>query len=318
MSNPSDNNLTRQKLQQLLSAVGSRADGHVEKSDATEYNFKEPRYFNDEQLKQLAGFAERFAVKIAEKFQSFFNAEFEVTAAEISQHFAGIFLGNEELGQNKRHLVFSNKQNSSCGIVTITYETATAWLTLLLGDSESYSDESSELSELEKSLLYDIVSIFIRSARATENYLDFQLAKELINGPVSLDMEPADELFNITFDIKKKESESCCKATIVIRCKMLDKGAGKTDEFENKLKGEEIKKTITEHLSRISVPVTVQLGSAELTFEDIMTLQVDDVVLTGLKIDQTAQMYLEGNKIFDGKLAKVNERKAFVVTSPVV
>ena len=55
------NNLSKEKIQQLLAAVGAMPKEDTEKIEATEYNWLEPHYFNDAQLEMIEKFTQKVA-----------------------------------------------------------------------------------------------------------------------------------------------------------------------------------------------------------------------------------------------------------------
>jgi len=314
MTDSSSNILTRENILHLLRKIGSERQQSDENISAAEYNFRQPHYFDSEQLSGLSDFAGRFAAVLVETFSRFFNSPFEAKSASVSQHYAGIFSRNAADNADRYSLLFKDKHGNWAGTVSVPRQTAAEWLIMLLGESENQSDSPQILSHLEQSLLSDIICLFIRSLSLADSRCDFQPVQQLIDGPAGLDTEPADELCEITLEIKKPDSTDFKQAFFIIRSSLLAQVIGKTTQIRAELKPQETKKLITEHLNEIPVPVSVRLGLAYLTIEQIMSLQVDDCLLLNKKIDQPAELVLKGKKIFEGTLARSENKKAFVVT----
>jgi flagellar motor switch protein FliM len=316
MSNSPDI-LTRETIQQLLRSIGTKS-GQVENIPSSDYNFRQPHYFNSKQLNSLVEAAAKLSGNIAEKFASFFNTPFDVRPVSVSQHYAGILFRQADSKADVCNLIFKDKQNKSCGIVTIPRQAAALWLSILLGESENPAGSSVALSQFEQSLLFDMTAIFVRAFAVVDNRCDFQPAGKPADGPAHLELPSAEELCKITFELKKSGSEDFKQVDIVISSQYLAPLAGKITSAKPDAKPQDNKKIITEHLNDITIPVTICLGSAHLNFEQIMTLQPDDVILLDKKINRPAELVLLGKKIFEGKLAKVAAKKAFVVTSTAV
>ena len=67
MSNEPANSLSREKIQQLLAAVGSGPKEDTTQMEAADYDWQQPHYFSSEQLKRLDDLAKEAAKEIAEK-----------------------------------------------------------------------------------------------------------------------------------------------------------------------------------------------------------------------------------------------------------
>lgn len=320
MSYSAIDSLTKEKIQQLLSAVGSRPAEDSEQTEAVEYDWRQPRYFNAEQLSKLDEFTKKTAAVIAEKFGSIYNDKFTVTISSTTQHFASQIMGQNEEGGEKDfyYLTFGPEAKPPCGVVGIARQTALAWVTQLLGDSEPEQDPNRGLSQLEESLLLDTSSVFVKALFEGHKSCDFQPGKRVIQGQVPLKLEATRQLCKITFEIKKDPSESGDLAHVLICCDRLNAVAEKSDQADSSLAANDVSQRIVNHLQQISVPVTVHLGSAMLTFEEIMTLQVNDVILLSKKVDEGAELVMQGQRLLQGQLARSNGNKALVITEGVV
>ncbi len=101
MSGRVTNSLSREKIQQLLKAVGSEPTEDITQVEAAEYNWHEPHYFNSEQLEKLDNFAQTAANAVAEKFSKFCRSELNVTIESTTQHFADEFLNQSSDSEQK-------------------------------------------------------------------------------------------------------------------------------------------------------------------------------------------------------------------------
>ena len=82
------NNLSKEKIHQLLIAVGSGPLEDTTGIKATEYNWNKPHYFDRKQLNRLDDFTKRVTRSMSVKFVDFFHSEFDVNVVSIEQHFA--------------------------------------------------------------------------------------------------------------------------------------------------------------------------------------------------------------------------------------
>jgi flagellar motor switch/type III secretory pathway protein FliN len=98
----------------------------------------------------------------------------------------------------------------------------------------------------------------------------------------------------------------------------MDMVTGKTDRAEKDSAAKDVSQIITNHLQKISVPVTIQLGVTMLNFEQMITLQADNVIVLDKKVQEDADLVVQGRKLMQGRLARVNGNKALVITDGVV
>ncbi len=82
------NNLSNEKIHQLLIAVGSGPMEDTTGIKATEYNWNQPHYFDRRQLNRLDEFTKKVARAMAIKFVDFCHSEFDVSVVSTIQHFA--------------------------------------------------------------------------------------------------------------------------------------------------------------------------------------------------------------------------------------
>ncbi len=333
--------LSREKIQQLLAAVGSQVSEDTTQIEAVEYNWRQPRYFDSGQLKKLDDFTKKAAATIAEKFAALCHSDFDVIITSTTQHFAAELLEqNLEDMQNDYYLTFGADRERPYGLVGIAPRTATTWARQLLGDTESEKDSDGNLSQLEESLLLDFASAIVRafaesgplSTAVVRN--DFQTAKGIVRGQPRLlltGVEGMEELCKISFSVEKAGSEEAGttapakagaengpEAYLLIPCGrlelLIDAGRGKRPGATNAFSAEDVSKVILEHLQEMSVSVTAQLASTVLTFEEIMGLGVDDILLLDKRIDEPVELIVEGRTVFRGRPAKSAGKYAVVIT----
>lgn len=307
MSGGATNSLSKEKIQQLLMAVGSEPTEDITQVEAAEYNWHEPHYFNSKQLEKLDNFAQTAATAVAEKVSKFCRSELNVTIASTTQHFADEFLNQSSDSEQKDYyLSFGANQEQKCGLIGIPEQAALNWARQLLGDSDSESekDPGRDLSQLEESLLLDLVSAIVEVFSGLDESFDFHSAKSIVKGQWPLGMEDTEELCKISFDVKKADSEKSSEIYFLILCSELEPVAGKTEQGSADFSAENVSKMIIEHLQEIPVLITGQLASAVFTFEEIMNLQADDILLLDKRVDQPVELIVDGRTVYYGRPAK--------------
>lgn len=318
MSNTRNNNLSRNKIQQILAALGS---GPIMEDttqiEATDYNWHKPHCFTRSQLHMLDDLTKKTAKTIAQKFATLCHGEFTATIVSTTQHFANELLDQAlENKQDDYYLAFGTDEEHPCGLIGIPLKTAFIWATQLLGDTKSKEDSRTDLSQLEESLLLDISSAAVEALSSSHSDCDFQPAKNIVRRLLPLELKGTEEFCKITFNVKKSDSEDT-EAYLLILCDDLEPVVGKNAQAVDEFSAEDISKAILNHLEQMLVSVNAQLASTVLSFDEIMSLQVGDILLLDKAIDKPIEVMVNDQMAFRGRPAKSSGRSAVVITERI-
>ncbi len=310
-------NLSKEKIQQLLSALGSGQQEDTSGIETSEYNWNRPRYFDRRQLNRLDAFAKRVARGISIKLIDYFQNEFNVKVISITQHFAAeLFSQIIDSEQNDYYLAFGSDQENYCGLISIPAYTACLWAMQLLGDSESEAEDlDRDLSHLEESLVWDLLTGLIKAF--TQDYLDFQPDKNVVKRLFPLELRGSEELCKITFNIKQDEQEKDVEAYILILSSQLIPIVGKSEQVDSGFSAEEISKAILANMQQMPLYITAQLSSVMLSLKEIMSIEVGDVLLLDKKVNEPIEIVTGGRTILLGRPAKLAGKYAVVITELV-
>jgi flagellar motor switch protein FliM len=316
MSTQLPDNLSRDKIGQLLSAVGSKPAQDTVEVQVTDLDWHRPRCFTDNQLETLNSLAKQIADAIADKFIYFFQSNFDVTISSTRLYFAGE-LTNELLAgaKNSYYLAFGPDQEHMCGFLGIPQQTTSSWLTLLLGDSGSEKDSTNELSQLEESLLLDLAIAVIKAiANTMKGSQNLQPAKTLAKAQLPVELQGIEEICKIDLIFKKADNESSSEAYFIVPCSLLSPIVGKKSRAGSNLSAADTSKAILAHLQQVPVSVTVRLTHTMVSFEEIMSLRPCDVLLLNKHIEEPIELIVEDQTIFRGRPAQYAGKKAVVIT----
>jgi flagellar motor switch protein FliM len=321
------NNPGRAKIQQLLAAIGSRQQDDSNKIEAPDYDWHQPHFFSSQQLKDLAGFCQKCAAVVAQKFGALCRQNFDVTVSSLSEHFAGQFLGQQSgAGQSQNptnyYLPFGPAQpregkpaaEESCGFISIPPQAALIWTTQLLGDTDSKENTVRPLSELESSLLFDICTLIVQAlAEASEGKVGFRVAADNMCSRLPLELNGEEEFCKITLQVKKLGGSSGSECHILVLCEKLVPLFGDT-QAAAKLSAKDITQAIQSHIETIAVPLTARLASVPVTVEQLMSIAPGDILVLDKKIDDPGGLIVAGKMVCRGRLAKSAGNYAIVVT----
>ena len=308
------NNLSKEKIHQLLIAVGSGPLEDTTGIKATEFNWNKPHYFDRKQLNRLDDFTKRVARSMSIKFVDFCHSEFDVNVVSTEQHFAAELVNQAmESGQNDYYLAFGNDQDHPCGLISIPTHTAFIWATQLLGDPESEVEDSGrDLSQLEESLLLDLLSALIE-AFSQKNW-DFQPGKNIARRLFPIELKGTEELCKISLDVKKAGHEKGTEAYILILCSKLESVVGKSEQEAGNYSADDISKAILGHMQKMPIYITAQLASTVLTLKEIMSLEVGDILLLDKKVNEPIELITSGKTALLGRPARLAGKNAVVIT----
>jgi len=315
MSSRATNKLSREKINRLLAAVGSKPAEDTTQVNATEYNWRQPHYFDRNQLDKLDDFTKNLAIVMAEKFTEFCQSKLDVTVVSTTQHFAAELLDQaSETGQNDYYLAFGTDREHPCGLIIIPAKTAFIWATKLLGDTESKEDSKADLSRLEESLLLDIASVIVKVFSGVYGESDFQPAQSIVKRLWPLELKGTEELCKITLAVKESQRDSSSEAHIIILCSTLEPVVGKAEQAVGRFSAEDVSKAILGRLQQMSVSITARLASTAFSLEEIMSLEVDDILLLDKGIDEPVELIVNGRTVLHGRPAKSAGKYAVVIT----
>ena len=315
MSSAPANDLNREKIQQLLAAVGSGPKEDTSQIEATDYDWRQPHYFSNEQLERLEDLTKETTEEMAEKFAKFCNNDFDVTVVSTTEHFVAELRSRALEDKRTYNLPFGSDRSHPYGLVGMPAQTAFIWATQLLGDSEPEEDSERDLSQLEESLLLDIASALLEAFSSPCETADFQPDTRIIKKPFPLELQDTEALCRITFQVKKTDQENGSEFYILALCDKLETMLGKTEQALRKTSAEDTSKAILDHIQQISVSVTARLASTVITFEELMNLRPNDIFLLDKRIDEPIDLIVDDRPVCHGWPAKSDGRHAIVITA---
>jgi len=310
--------LSRERMNKLLKSVRAKSKQDEALMEAAEYNWHEPHYFSRTQLLKLDDFVKRLTIALARKFSGFCRSEFEVASTSTTQHFAGEFVGPACQGAAKDYyLPFGADPEHLCGLLGLSEETAIVWARQLLGDAESDKGSGKNLSQLEESLLLDLTSALVEVFGHACGGVEFHPAGSIVKSLWPLELTAIEELCKISFTVKKTGSQDASSAYFLTTCEALKSVVGPGAQTSAPFSANEISRAILNHLQTMPVTVTAQLASTMLTFGEVMNLRVDDILLLDKKVDDLAELIIDGRTVCRGWPVKAAGKYALTIAPAI-
>jgi len=164
--------------------------------------------------------------------------------------------------------------------------------------------------------LLDIASLFVEALCESYDGYDFHAIGDIVTGQLPLDLESAKDLCKVTFNTKQAGPQAPAQAYLLMPCdKLLPVAKAPAKTTEN-LSAEDVSKAIIGHLHRMRVSLTTQLGSGTLTFAELMSLSINDILMLDAPVSEPVKLIVQGLELFKGQLAKSAGKYAVVIAEP--
>ena len=309
-------NLSGSRIQQLLRAVGSVSMPAESVPEVTVHDWRDPHYFNEDQNNRLAAVMTQVAALLSDRFAHFYQSEFDVKVASITQHFADWLLNQAELDQGFS-LSFGAEPGTPSGFLAVATQTALGWATRLLGDAQVGEDSERSISSLEESLLTDLLTAVTQAfLGALGEPQSLRPLDQLTKGAPIMPCDPTTELCRLVFLVTESDAEADANAQIqfILPAHTLAPLVGKTIAAPVKMTREQLTRLLTEHVYDVPVTVTARLAATQISFEDVLDLATDDVLLTNKPIHEPVDLIVADRVLFRGSPAQSEARYAVLVT----
>jgi flagellar motor switch/type III secretory pathway protein FliN len=161
----------------------------------------------------------------------------------------------------------------------------------------------------------DLGSNIIKAFSDAHGTFNLQSAEEFVMAQIPLRLEKGQELCKINFDVKKDGSESPSQAYFLTHCNQLLSVTGEKKVINTNIPDEIVKKAMLNHVLEMNVIGTAQLASTIFAFEDIMSLQENDILLLNQPLSEPISMIVKGKTIMHGRLARCESTKSIFITN---
>lgn len=312
MTSLADNNLTKEKIQQLLAAIGVKPDkDSMQNIEVSEYNWHQSHYFDRDQMQKINNFARQASQNIAKNFNRLYHCDFDVIVVSTTQHFASEFITSDNTRKNYM-LAFGSPEHTF-GLIDMPPQTAILWSTQLLGDTASDQNVEKDLSQLEQSLLFDIASTAIEALSDSFNNQNLKPVGEIVRGHTPVEIDSLQEICKIALSVKKSNSEKTSEACFWVFCDKLHTIASQKTQNEN-ISPQVISKAMLNYVQSVQIPITIKFADGKFNFQQIMTLQAGDILMLDKNISEPSDLIINDRTLLRGRPAKSGNKFAMVIT----
>ena len=316
--------LSQDEIDQLLSAISS---GDVQAEDYTQqteqkkvkiYDFKRPDKFSKDQIRTVQMMHETFARLTTTALSAKLRALVEVHVTSVDQLTYEEFIRSIP---NPTTLALINMDPlKGSSILEVDPAITFTIIDRLFGGAGEHYKISRELSDIERSVIEAVVVHILANLRESwSNVIDLRprLGAIETNPQFAQIVPPNEMVMLITLETKIAESEGMmnfCIPYITIEPIIQKLSAQYWFSSIRKGESEANKKVIQGRLEQVFVGISVEIGSVDLNFSDVMALKDGDVVkLTNTTVRDEFVLKVGGRPKFSCRPGRVGSHLAVQV-----
>lgn len=308
--------LSQSQIDALLNAVRSgeknldQEPEEANKKSYRKYDFKSPRKFTKDRIKMLSGIFENYTRVINSRMNTLFHTTCDVMVESVEEQryyeFSNALTDGDVLALVDAKVKDKTEEvpalihlSTSLGLCMMDRMMGgEGHMDLVPGGDYTYTDLELRLYE---NIITDLVSVM---GVSWENYIaiDFQYSRTEVN-PTLVQLIGLDEIVVIV-DMKVQMGESSGRLSVVLPGMMLTNIFGEInrDNPVRKISGEDNSEEIFNQLRDSSLDIVAELGSTEMTLNDIYHLNVGDVIDLGQPKDSPVFLEIGGYNWFTGRM----------------
>ena len=319
--------LTQAQIDEMLRSVAEGSEPIVTKQEEAkikENAFRAPKKFTKEQIKVLESIFENYARLLSSYLTGMLRLYCRVSLVNIEEQRYNEFnnalpdyvmmgmvdlgIKNDEIGETDVIIQVSN---------AVTY----TMIDRLLGGKGEYSDTSRDFTEIEITIMTDIMKSFaslLKEPWLTHIDLEPRLIGIETNSRVVQTIGHEDTVIIVALEVEINNTKSIVSVCIPainldeIMSKFISRYTGskrKTDERRET----ERRDSIMFGISTTDLEVKAVLGTINLDLYEVLTLQVNDVIPLNKKISENILVRVGNRDWCDGKLGTYNGKKAIMI-----
>ncbi len=319
--------LTQAQIDEMLKNVAMGAEPVVTKSEEAtvkEYDFRAPKKFTKEQIKMLESIFENYARLLSSYLTGKLRLYSRVTLVNIEEQRYNEFnnalpdyviMGMVDLG-------VKNDEISETDVIVQVSNTMTyTMIDRLLGGKGEYSDITRDFTEIEITIMTDIMSSLadlLKEPWMTHIDLEPRLIGIETNSRVVQTIGHEDTVIIVALEVEINSQKSIVSVCIPainldeIMSKFIPRYSGnrrKTDANRE----QERRDSILTGISTTDLTIKAVLGEINLDMYEVLTLQVNDVIPLDKKISENITVKIGERAWCDGKLGTYNNKKAIMI-----
>lgn len=321
--------LSQAEIDALLSALSSgevdadkikREEGDLRKH-ARLYDFKRQNKFSKEHIRTLSMIHENFSRILSTLLSAHLRMVVQIEVASVEQLTYDEFI--RSVPSPTIITIFSIAPLMGNCIFEVNLDIASAIIDRMLGGPGRVSRMRRDLTEIERALIGTIIARTLDSFReAWQNVVKFTPRQESMemNPRFIQIVPPTDVVVLITFEAKFGESAgpvSICIPYVVLEPVINKISSQMMFQLAKQEQSVEHADNLRVKVEQAKVPMSVVLGSSEVSVGELLRLGVGDVVPLTTLVDEDLRVYVGERLKFRGRPGTVRQKLAVQVTRVV-
>lgn len=319
--------LTQAQIDEMLKSVAMGAEPVVTKTEEAsvkEYDFRAPKKFTKEQIKVLESIFENYARLLSSYLTGKLRLYSRVSLINIEEQRYSEFnnalpdyviMGMVDLG------IKNDEISETDVIIQVSNAITYTMIDRLLGGKGEYSDISRDFTEIEITIMSDIIRSFADMLKEPwQAHIDLEPRMIGIetNSRVVQTIGHEDTVIIVALEVEINNQKSIVSVCIPainldeIMSKFIPRYTSqrrKTDAVRE----QERRDSIMGGISTTDLVIKAVLGEINLDMYEVLTLQVNDVIPLGKKISENIIVKVGERPWCDGKLGTYNNKKAIMI-----
>jgi flagellar motor switch protein FliM len=293
----------------------SRESAAAPLGDATVYNFRRPDRVSKEQIRSLHFLHDRFARNVATSLSAFLRAATDVTIVSVEQFTYSEFLMS--LPDPTAFYAIALPPQDGMGALELNPSVAFAMIDRMLGGSGRSAALSRALTEIEQHVIDSVVKLILENL--TEAWrpivdVEFRIHARETRPQMLQVTAPNEAVILLVFDFKVADARGmlniCVPATV---------GGFFSQGWHGSRRepGPAERRQLADNLSRVRLPVTVEIG-AVLETRDLLALSPGDVLMLNHSLQAPIDVRAGRVTKFRGRPTRTGTRVGLVVDECLV
>jgi len=319
--------LTQKEIDQLIAAISS-GEAVVEGARTRErprqlrvYDFRRPSKFSKEQIRTLQMLHDNFSRLLTTYFSTLFRTMIQLAVASVDELTYGEFM--RSMPNPGVIAVVSLEPLKGSAILEISPAVAFPMIDRLLGGSGQALDKPRALSEIEQTVMERVINGFLSNLReAWKNIVELkpQLNGIETNPLFAQIVAPNEIVVTIVFRAKIGDHAGAinlCIPYIVIEPILSRLTAHNWFASSQRDVAPEVKDVLNRKVEATQMPITVELGTTEVTLGELLELKVGDVIQLDNRIHDELKVRVGPRVKYRGRPGRVGKHLAVQLTSLV-
>lgn len=318
--------LDEEEIEALLSAVSSGSvkkttEAVLKKKSLVVYDFKKRTKISKDRIRTLELLHENFIRTYTVKLANYLRTMVEFTIISVDQLTYAEFIAS--LSEPTYLAILSAEPLPGQIVLEIDPSFSFSIVDRLLGGSGPSLEEARELTEIEHSLIKEVVDLALSCLeQAWQRIIPIQFKVEVReSNPQFVHIAHPGEMA-ILVTMKSSIGKSLGIMNICIPYATIEPILSKLSPYEwtsetRKQSPERVGEFMKKNLEKAKIKITVELGTAAINMRDFLQLKIGDVVLLEQRIQQDLVLKVEGLPKFRGSPGCLRKRRAIQITSKI-